>query len=232
MNVLIAEDDVAINDLIRIHLQDAGFVCTCTHDGQIAADLLERDSFDLALLDIMLPNVDGYELLEYIRPLGIPVIFITARTSIPDRVRGLHLGADDYIVKPFAIVELTARIEAVLRRYNKHEKLLKVSDLEINTESRVVTKNGDMVELTLKEYELLVMLVRNKNIALFRETLFERIWGSSFMGDTRTLDLHIQRLRRKLGWLQFYSQVGQGTIVSFSMPCCPAPECEYEDQAM
>jgi two-component system alkaline phosphatase synthesis response regulator PhoP len=200
MNVLIAEDDIAINDLIRMNLQDAGFICICTHDGQEAADLLEQNSFDLALLDIMLPHVDGYELLEYIRPLGIPVIFITARTSIPDRVKGLHLGADDYLVKPFAIGELTARIEAVLRRYNKHQKVLTVEDLEINTESRLVTKNGKMVELTLKEYELLVMLVRNKNIALFRETLFERIWGSNFMGDTRTLDLHIQRLRRKLNW--------------------------------
>ncbi|MBV9232342.1 MAG: response regulator transcription factor, partial [Chloroflexi bacterium] len=144
--------------------------------------------------------VDGYELLEYIRPLGVPVIVITARGSVPDRVKGLNLGADDYIVKPFAITELTARIDAVLRRYNKDRKILTIEDLEINTVSRIVTKSGEPVELTLKEYELLVMLVRNKNIALFRETLFERIWGSSFMGNTRTLDLHIQRLRKKLGW--------------------------------
>jgi two-component system, OmpR family, alkaline phosphatase synthesis response regulator PhoP len=200
MRVLIAEDDIAINDLIRMNLNDAGFTCTCTHDGMAAADLLEQDRFDLVLLDIMLPHVDGYELLEYIRPFNVPVIIITARSSVPDRVKGLHLGADDYIVKPFAITELTARIEAVLRRYNKDQKILIVEDLEVNTESRVVTKHGDAVELTLKEYELLVMLVRNKNIALFRETLFERIWGSSFMGNTRTLDLHIQRLRKKLNW--------------------------------
>lgn len=200
MRTLIVEDDIAINDLIRMNLNAAGFTCICTHDGLAAADLLENDSFDLVLLDIMLPNVDGYELLEYIRPLGIPVIFITAKGLVPDRVKGLNLGADDYIVKPFALTELTARIEAVLRRYNKDQKVLVVEDLEINTEARLVTTHGTVVELTLKEYELLVMLVRNKNIALFRETLFERIWGSSFMGDTRTLDLHIQRLRKKLRW--------------------------------
>lgn len=200
MRVLIAEDDLAINDLMRINLNDAGFTCVCTHDGLAAADLLEQDSFDLVLLDLMLPHVNGYELLEYARPLGVPVIIITARSSIPDRVKGLNMGADDYIVKPFAITELTARIEAVLRRYNKDQKILIVEDVEINTVSRVVTKSGVAIELTLKEYELLVMLVRNKNIALFRETLFERIWGSSFMGNTRTLDLHIQRLRKKLAW--------------------------------
>ncbi|HEY4032897.1 MAG TPA: response regulator transcription factor [Ktedonobacteraceae bacterium] len=200
MKMLIVEDDTAINDLIRMSLNAAGFTCTCVYDGLAAADMLETNSFDLVLLDIMLPNVDGYELLEYIRPLNIPVIFITAKSSVPDRVKGLNLGADDYIVKPFAITELTARIEAILRRYNKDQKVLIVDDLEINTESRLLSKQGKQVELTLKEYELLVMLVRNKNIALFRETLFERIWGSSFMGDTRTLDLHIQRLRKKLGW--------------------------------
>lgn len=200
MKVLIAEDDAAINDLIQMNLQAAGYTCTCVYDGLAAADLLEQNSFDLALLDIMLPNVSGYELLEYIRPLGIPVIFITAKGSVPDRVKGLSLGADDYIVKPFAITELTARIEAVLRRYNKDLKIFIVEGLEINTESRLVMKNGTQIELTLKEYELLVMLVRNKNIALFRETLFEHVWGTSFIGDTRTLDLHIQRLRKKLGW--------------------------------
>ncbi|QBD80963.1 response regulator transcription factor [Ktedonosporobacter rubrisoli] len=200
MKVLIAEDDIAINDLIRMNLHDIGFICSCVFDGLAAADLLERDSFDLVLLDIMLPDENGFELLEYIRPLGIPVIIITARSSLTDKVKGLKLGADDYIVKPFSIVELMARIEAILRRYNKDQRVLVVEDLEINTASRLVTKGGVPVELTLKEYELLVMLVRNKNIALFRETLFERVWDSDFMGNTRTLDLHIQRLRRKLGW--------------------------------
>ncbi len=200
MRVLIVEDDAAINDLIRMTLVDSGFTCISAHDGTAAATLMEQDSFDLILLDIMLPGADGYELLEYARPLNVPVIFITAKNSVPDRVKGLKLGADDYIVKPFAVSELTARIEAVLRRYNMGQKILKAEDLEINTESRLVIKNGEPIDLTLKEYELLVMLVHNKNKALFRETLFERIWGSSFIGETRTLDLHIQRLRKKLGW--------------------------------
>lgn len=200
MRVLIAEDDTAINDLLRMNLSDAGFTCVCVYDGLAAADLLEQEHFELLLLDIMLPGVDGYELLEYARPLGVPIIFITARSSVPDRVKGLQKGADDYIMKPFAIVELTARIEAVLRRYNKDQKIFHVEDLEINTEARLVIKNGRPIELTLKEYELLVMLVRNKNIALFRETLFERIWSDRLTSDSRTLDLHIQRLRKKLSW--------------------------------
>ena len=200
IRILIAEDDAAINELLRMNLTAAGYACACAHDGSEAADLIERGGFDLALLDIMMPGADGYELLEYIRPLGVPVIFLTAKGSVPDRVKGLKLGADDYIVKPFEITELTARVEAVLRRYNLGEKLLRAGDVEINAESRTVTKEGSPVELTLKEFDLLVALVRNKNMALFRETLFERIWGSNFMGETRTLDLHIQRLRKKLGW--------------------------------
>lgn len=200
IRILIAEDDAAINELLRMNLVAAGYVCTCALDGEAAANLIEQNSFDLALLDIMLPKVDGYELLEYLKPMGTPAIFLTAKGAVPDRVKGLQLGADDYIVKPFEIVELKARIETVLRRYNMGERTLTAGDLQINTESRMVTKAGQPVDLTLKEYELLVMLVRNKNMALFRETLFERIWGSSFMGETRTLDLHIQRLRKKLGW--------------------------------
>lgn len=200
IRILIVEDDAAINELIRMNLCGAGYACTCAHDGAQAANLIEQGSFDLVLLDIMLPNVDGYELLEYIRPMGMPVIFITAKAAVEDRVKGLKLGADDYIVKPFEIVELTARVEAVLRRYNMGDKVLRADGLEVNTESRTVIKDGSTVELTLKEFELLVVLVRNKNMALFRETLFERIWGTNFMGETRTLDLHIQRLRKKLGW--------------------------------
>lgn len=200
VKVLIAEDDAAINELIRLNLTAAGYACACAFDGEAAADLIEQGGFDLALLDIMLPKVDGYELLEYLRPMGVPAIFLTAKGALLDRVKGLKLGADDYIVKPFEIVELTARIEAVLRRYNLGEKLMSAGDVEISVDSRTVTKAGEPVELTMKEFDLLVMLVRNRNMALFRETLFERIWGSSFMGETRTLDLHIQRLRKKLGW--------------------------------
>ena len=148
----------------------------------------------------MLPEIDGYELLEYIKPLGTPVIFLTARGTVEDRIRGLRLGADDYLVKPFQVGELLARIEAVLRRYSKSEKLITFGDVLINLDSRQVIRNGQTVELTVKEFDLLVELIRNKNVALYRDRLYERVWNEPFMGDTRTLDTHIQRLRKKLGW--------------------------------
>ncbi|MGI6706764.1 MAG: response regulator transcription factor [Clostridia bacterium] len=200
VKILLVEDEKPIFDLIRMSLVGKGYSCECAYNGKQAADMIEQNSYDLILLDIMLPEIDGYELLEYIRPMDIPVIFITAKGSLEDRVKGLQIGADDYIVKPFEIVELLARVEAVLRRYNKSEKKICIDDLEINLESRVVTKKGQPIDLTLKEFELLVMLAQNPNIALFRETLFEKVWGSNFMGETRTLDLHIQRLRKKLHW--------------------------------
>ena len=200
IKILVVEDELPISDLIDMNLSSRGYQCTCAYDGMQAADLLEENTYDLILLDIMLPQIDGYELMEYIRPMNIPVIFITAKSSVADRVKGLQLGADDYLVKPFAIVELLARVEAVLRRYNKSEKRITVEDVVIDTESRLVKKGGQQVELTKKEYELLLLFVHNKNIALFRETIFEKVWESEYMGDTRTVDLHVQRLRRKLGW--------------------------------
>ena len=200
IKILVVEDELPISDLIDMNLSSRGYQCTCAYDGMQAADMLEENTYDLILLDIMLPQIDGYELMEYIRPMNIPVIFITAKSSVADRVKGLQLGADDYLVKPFAIVELLARVEAVLRRYNKSEKRITVEDVVIDTESRLVKKGGQQVELTKKEYELLLLFVHNKNIALFRETIFEKVWESEYMGDTRTVDLHVQRLRRKLGW--------------------------------
>ena len=200
IDILIAEDEQAIANLIYINLSDEGYRCTCAFDGKQAADFIEKENFDLILLDIMLPEVDGYELLEYVKPIGIPVIFITAKGAVSDRIKGLKLGADDYIVKPFQIGELLARVEAVLRRYGKSEKQLSFHDVIINTESRQVKKNGKSIDLTVKEFDLLVELVRNKNVALYREKLYEKVWGEEFTGETRTLDSHIQRLRKKLGW--------------------------------
>jgi two-component system, OmpR family, alkaline phosphatase synthesis response regulator PhoP len=200
VKILIVEDEMPISDLIKMSLIGKGYFCECAYDGEQAADKIEQSNYDLILLDIMLPEIDGYELMEYIRPMNIPVIFITAKGNLHDRVKGLQIGAEDYIVKPFEIVELLARVEVVLRRYNKSEKNIRIGDVEINTESRVVIKGRNHVDLTLKEYDLLVMLVQNRNIALFRESLFEKIWGTDYMGETRTLDLHIQRLRKKLHW--------------------------------
>lgn len=201
MNVLIVEDDEAIANLLYMDLSDEGYRCTCVHNGRVAADLLEANAgYDFVLLDIMLPEVDGYELLEYIRPMGIPVIFLTAKGAVKDRIQGLKLGADDYIVKPFQSGEVIARMEAVLRRYGKNGKNLTFADVEINLESRRAYQNGAEVELTVKEFDLLVELIQNRNVAQYRDRLYEKVWNEPFLGDTRTLDTHIQRLRKKLGW--------------------------------
>ena len=198
--ILVVEDEKSINDLIEMNLTEAGYICECAYDGLQAADILERESFDLVLLDIMLPEVNGYELLDFIKPMGIPVIFITAKGSMEDKVRGLRLGADEYLVKPFEIVELLARVEAVLRRAGKTQYEIEVDDLTIDTRSHTVIRGSKPIQLTAKEFELLLLFIQNKNIALFRETIYERIWGGEYMGDSRTVDLHVQRLRKKLHW--------------------------------
>ena len=198
--ILVVEDEKPINDLIVMNLSEAGYECTSALDGLTAADILERESFDLVLLDIMLPGADGYELLDFIKPMGIPVIFITARGSMADKVRGLRLGADDYLVKPFEIVELLARVEAVLRRAGKGSDDIEIGGLSIDTRSLTVSRGRKPIALTAKEFDLLLLFVQNRNIALFRETIYERIWGGDYMGDSRTVDLHVQRLRKKLHW--------------------------------
>ena len=200
LKILIVEDEPAISNLIQINLRSEGHTCVCAADGKQGADLIEKERFDLILLDIMLPEIDGYELLEYIKPFGTPVIFITAKNSVNDRIKGLKLGADDYLVKPFQIGELLARVEAVMRRSGKTEKQIVFADITVNLESRQVVKNGQAIDLTLKEFDLLIELIRNKNVALYRDRLYEAVWGEEFFGDTRTLDSHIQRLRKKLGW--------------------------------
>lgn len=200
INILIVEDEKAIANLIYVNLSDEGYRCQCAFDGKTGADLIEQNIYDLILLDILLPEIDGYELMDYIRPTGTPVIFITARGTVQDRIKGLKLGADDYIVKPFQVGELLARVEAVLRRVGKSNKRHSLFGVDINTESRTVLKDGNLIDLTVKEFDLLVELVRNKNVALYRDRLYEKVWNEPFTGETRTLDSHIQRLRRKLGW--------------------------------
>jgi len=200
LNILIVEDEQSISNLIYVNLSEEGYRCACAYDGKQAADLLENENYDLILLDIMLPEINGYELLEFIKPMSTPVIFITAKGSVDDRIKGLKLGADDYLVKPFQIGELLARVEAVLRRYGKSDKQLAFKDVSINTDSRQVIKNGRIIDLTVKEFDLLVELIRNKNVALYRDRLYEKVWQDEFIGETRTLDSHIQRLRKKLGW--------------------------------
>lgn len=208
MNVLIVEDDEAIANLLYMDLSDEGYRCSIANDGKIAADMLEvNTNYDLVLLDIMLPEIDGYELLEYIKPTEIPVIFLTAKGEVNDRIKGLKMGADDYIVKPFQSGEVLARMEAVLRRCGKGEKLLLFADVKVDLESRKVFQDRKEIDLTMKEFNLLVELIRNKNIAQYRDKLYEKVWNEPFMGDTRTLDTHIQRLRKKLGWEDYIKTV-------------------------
>lgn len=200
IKILIVDDEKPICDLIDINLTAAGYHCRSVQDGLQAIDLIEKEDFDLILLDIMLPGVDGYDIMEYIKPLKIPVIFITARHEVKDRVKGLRLGAEDYLVKPFEVVELVARVEVVLRRFHKTQKLLQAGDVVVDVEAWKVTKAGQPVVLTNKEYGLLVLFIQNKNVALFKETLYEKVWGDEYIADSRTLELHVQRLRRKMGW--------------------------------
>ena len=199
VEILIVEDEIPISRLLETSLQQAGYHCSCVFDGSACADMLEKRRFDLVLLDVMLPGADGFELLPYVQEYDTPVIFITARSAVADRVRGLKMGAEDYISKPFSIEELLARVEVVLRRSHKLDSRLTAGDLVVDTDARAVWKSGRPVELTAKEFDLLTVFLKNQGIALYRETLYERVWHDPFTGDTRTVDLHVQRLRRKLG---------------------------------
>lgn len=200
VKILIVEDEKAISNLMKISLKKAGYFCDCACDGEEAAEKIEGNAYDLILLDVMLPKIDGFELMEYIRPLGVPVIFITARDAVADRVKGLRMGAEDYIVKPFEIIELLARVDVVLRRWRLSDEVLSVGGLQIDPRSMRVTRDGEEIRLTKKEYELLLFFARNPNTALYRETIYERVWGGEFEYGSKTVDLHVQRLRKKAGW--------------------------------
>lgn len=199
ISVLVVEDDEAISNLIKINLNMAGYESRQVFDGMEAFNLLKEESFDLILMDIMLPGMDGFELMKRIKDLNIPVIFLTAKNGLADKVTGLRSGAEDYIIKPFETVELLARIEVVLRRYYKNSNCIEFKNLKIYEEERIVKKEDEAIELTLKEFELMLLLVKNKNMALSREYLLEKIWGYEYMGETRTIDTHIQKIRKKLG---------------------------------
>ena len=200
VKILIAEDEEPIANLIRMNLKKAGYACECAYDGQEAADRREEGHYDLLLLDIMLPKINGYELMEYAKSIQLPVIFITAMDSTENKVKGLKMGAEDYLAKPFEIVELLARVEAVLRRCNKIGRMLHILDVDIDLSSRTVMQDNQQILLTLKEYELLLFFARNPNIALYREVIYEQVWEKEYTGDSRTVDLHVQRLKKKLGW--------------------------------
>ena len=202
MRILVVEDEQDLNRILAKTLTAEGYSVDACFDGVEALDYLEGAEYDAIVLDVMMPRMDGFSLLAQMRESGseTPVIFLTAKDSVPDRVRGLDAGADDYLVKPFDIVELIARVESVLRRTGKTGDRYTVGDVCIDARAMRVTRGGEPVLLTPKEFDLLLLFVQNRNIALFRETIYERVWGTEFTGDSRTVDLHVQRLRRKLDW--------------------------------
>ena len=200
IRILVVEDDRDISALIQLALKNAGYDVFAAFDGQEGANLLETQKFDLVILDVMLPGVDGFALMDYIAPTGTPVVFLTAKNAVADRVRGLKLGAYDYIVKPFAPPELLARVEGLLRHTGRRAATLNVFDAVIDPDDRTVTQHGQPVELTPREFDLLLALVRAQGQALYRETLYERVWGLDAEPTPRALDLHIHRLRKKLHW--------------------------------
>jgi Response regulators consisting of a CheY-like receiver domain and a winged-helix DNA-binding domain len=199
-HILIVEDETAINDLIQMNLNMVGHQCIQAFDGKEAADVLKNNQFDLCLLDIMLPGQDGFQLIELFKTAQVPVIYLTAKSSLADRVKGLNLGAEDYIIKPFETLELLARIDVVLRRNGKLNTNFRFGDVEISFSERLVRKSNSIVDLTAQEFTLLEVLVQNRNLALSREKLLESAWGYDYIGETRTVDMHIQRLRKKLDW--------------------------------
>jgi len=203
--ILIAEDDKSINVIVKKHLALVGHDCVSVYDGEAVFDAMEEHAFDLILLDIMMPKMDGFQVIQELN--DIPVIFITARGAVEDRIKGLKLGADDYIVKPFDMMELQARVESVLRRTQKMDKTFCLGDVEVDLFGRQVFCNGQLVELAPQEYTLIEVLIKNRNIALSREKLLDVAWGYDYGGGTRTVDMHIYNIRKKLAWEDYIKTV-------------------------
>lgn len=200
-SILVIEDELAISKMICMHLEISGYHVTPIYCGGSKAETIIQDNKNssLALLDVMLPEGSGFDLLQLLSKLNIPVIFLTAKDDIESKVRGLTNGAEDYIVKPFEILELLVRIDKVLSRSGAKFRTLNKGDLEINIEERIVLSAGNLISLTPLEFDLLSMLVANKNMALSREKLLDEVWGVSYEGGTRTVDVHIAQIRKKTG---------------------------------
>ena len=195
--ILIVEDEHPIRNLIQRNLELVGHTCVGIGDGNEALSVIENEKFDLMIFDVMLPHASGFELITHAS--GTPVIFVTAKEGINDRLKGLSLGADDYIVKPFEIQELLLRVRAVLRRTKKDDSELTFAGVTVDFSAKKVFRGGEEVYLTPKEYSLLETLVLNRNIALSRDKLITLVWGYDYDGDSRTVDVHIRQLRAKLG---------------------------------
>ena len=197
--ILIVEDDVNIAKMLEVTLSLGGYESERCDNGKKAVDLVTSQSYDLVLLDVMLPDMDGFKVIEYIDKEETAVIFLTALQDVMDKVKGLKLGAEDYIVKPFETVELLARIEVVLRRKHKSNNTIHYGDITMNIDEHTVKKGDDYVSLTPKEFDILAFFLQNQDIALTRERLLATVWGYEFMGETRTVDIHVQQIRKKMG---------------------------------
>ena len=197
--ILIVEDDPAISRLIESNLLVAGYEPVCAMDGKQALDAISAHHFDLALCDIMLPELDGFELLPYMQERNIPVIYVSAKADVQSRVQGLRLGAEDYLVKPFDILELLVRMEKVLARSAPAENKITYQDITVDLDSRSVYKAGELIPLKPMEYELLCTFMKYPGMVLTREKLLRQVWGDEYIGETRTVDVHVAALRKKLG---------------------------------
>ena len=197
--ILLVEDDADIADIIAVNLQYSGYEFVAIDDGEKAAEFVAKDdAFDLAILDIMLPGMDGFALLEHMQKHKIPVLFLTAKADVMSKIKGLRDGAEDYIVKPFEVLELLVRIEKILARTGKLNQTLRYRDIVIDQTTRTITLHGRRIDLQPIEYDLIVVLIRHKNCTLSRDRLLAEIWGFDYLGATRTVDTHISSLRRKL----------------------------------
>lgn len=198
--ILIIEDDQAISELLVMNLEAAGYVTAAAYDGEEAGRLIEEHpDADLALVDIMLPGKDGFALMEDFRRRRLPVIYLTAKGDVASKVRGLKLGAEDYMVKPFEVLELLVRIEKVLERTGRSRRYLSIRNIEVDLLKHQVKRDGIAVNLKPMEYDLLVLLLQNRNVALSREEILNRVWGADYLGESRTVDVHIGQVRKKLG---------------------------------
>ena len=198
--ILVAEDELAINKLICMNLSITGYETVSMQNGQEVLDYLEAGGLaDLAIVDVMMPKVDGFALLSPLKQKSIPVIYLTARGALESKLKGLTGGAEDYMVKPFEMLELLVRIDMVLKRTGKSEEIISLGCITLNMKKRIVRKSGENISLTPMEYNLLCVLAKNRNIALNREKLLREIWGVDFEGETRTVDVHVAALRRKTG---------------------------------
>lgn len=208
--IMLVEDDDSIRQVTSMHIQLVGHEVLEAENAQVARQMIGEHKLDLVLLDIMMPGEDGFSLGEHLVAQKIPVIFLTAKTAVPDRVRGLRMGAEDYVLKPFEPAELIARIENVLNRHSHLDAIWKEKDLKIDFESRRLWKENQEIILTTMEFDLLAKLIQSHGTAISREALLNAVWGWQYTGETRTVDVHVQRIRRKIGaeWIETVYKYG------------------------